>query len=573
MQVYLRTNLFTPLENFIMDLVGNLVLKGLGQIKNARVENVATDPVTPTAGQIWYNTTDGVYRGFDGTVVTTFASGGNTESLLAEINAIETAAGLNSDGTLPSLAGTNYATASASLFAALVALDTQAKTNADAIAGLDGLTTDLDIEVNAIETAVGLDSDGEFVAYTGTNYINAATTIAGAIGLLDGAVDGVADAVALNTTAISGKVSKAGDTLTGNLAFGGTSTVTGLAAPTDASDAATKNYVDNIATNLSWKAPVVGVEADHTDYATALVTGDRIVNTTDDKIYTVTTGGADGTEAIFDAGVLLTDGQAFFDKTNETGYVFDGGALVQFTGAGQIAAGVGLVKTGNQIDVNMGAGIAQLPSDEVGVDVLAAGGLFLTINGTDASTDTAAQLSVLLDGASLARSGTGLKIAANGVTATEIAASVAGAGLAGGGGAALSVTAGDGIAVTGDAVTLDLTFADARYLNTAGDTLTGALITAADPTVALEVANKQYVDAVTAALEASTYVYTGGSANVTHVVTHGIGSQYVNVTVVDSADKVIIPDSITFDSATQLTIVFNSAITCKAVVTGKYVAA
>ncbi len=554
-----------------MDHVGNIVLKGLGQIKNARIENLAVDPVTPSSGQIWYNTADGVYRGYNGTDTVTFASGGNTETLLAEINAIEVAAGLNSDGTLPSLAATNYLTASSSLFAALVALDTQTKTNTDAIASSGTAISDLTTEVNAIETASGLNADGTLAAYSGTNYIDAAASLKAATIALDTAIDGVQDDVDLNTTAIATKVSKAGDTLTGNLAFGGTSTVTGLSAPSDPTDAATKNYVDSLVTGLTWQAPVTGVLADHTAYPTALVIGDRVVNTTDDKIYTVTAGGVDGSAATFNAGVLMTDGQAFFDKTNETGYVFDGTAVQQFTGAGQIAAGVGLMKTGNQIDVNLGAGIAQLPTDEVGVDTLAAGGLFLTVNGTDASTDTNAQLSILLDGASLARSVTGLKIAANGVTETEIAASVAGAGLAGGNGAALSVTAGDGIAIAGDAVTLDLTFADARYLNTAGDTLTGALITAADPTVALEVANKQYVDAVTSALEASTYVHNGGVAAATHTVTHNIGSKYCNVTVVNSADEVIQPDSITFDSTSQLTVVFNSAITCKVVVTGKYV--
>ncbi len=555
-----------------MDLVGNLVLKGLGQIKNARVENLAVDPVSPSAGQIWYNTADGLYRGFDGTSITTFASGGNTATILNEINAMETAVGLNSDGTLPSLAATNYVTGSTSLFDALVALDAQAKLTADdladAVADIAALTT----EVNAIETAVGLNADGSLAAYSGTNYIDGASSIKGATTLLDTRAKTNADDIATNATAITTKVSKAGDSMTGNLAFGGTNKVIGLAAPTAAGDAVNKDYVDSLVSGLTWRAPVLDVLSLHTDYPTALVIGDRVINTTDDKIYTVTAGGVDGDAATFGAGVSPADGDAIFAKDTDQGWTYNGTDWVQFTGTGMLAAGVGLSKTGNQLDINLGAGISELPSDEVGIDVHANGGLFLTVDGTASSTNTAAQLSIKLDGSSLARSGTGLKIAANGVTATEIAASVAGAGLAGGGGAALSVTAGTGIDVSGDAVNLDLTYADGRYINTAGDTLTGALITAGDPTAALEVANMQYVDAVRTALEASTYVHDGAVAATSHTVVHNIGAQYCNVTIVDSANKQIFPDSVTFNSTTTLTVTFLSAITCKVIVTGKYAA-
>lgn len=51
-------------------------------------------------------------------------------------------------------------------------------------------------------------------------------------------------------------------------------------------------------------------------------------------------------------------------------------------------------------------------------------------------------------------------------------------------------------------------------------------------------------------------------------VTHGIGQQYCNVTVVDDTDEVVIPQSITFTSTTQLTVTFNTAISGKVVVMG-----
>jgi hypothetical protein len=545
-----------------MELVGNLVLKGLGQIKNARIDNVATDPLVPSSGQVWYNTTDGHYRGFDGTAVITFATGGSTEALLTEIDAIEAATGLNADGTLPSLAATNYLSGKTSLFAALVELDAQAKATNDAAATAADAASTLTTKVENIVTADGLNTDGTFNGLTGSNYATAATTTREAILAVDAQVKTNADAIAQNVTDIGTKVSKAGDTMTGNLAFGGTFSVTGLAAPVNAGDAATKAYTDNLVNGLSWLPPV-DIIADVLPVATE---GMRVLLSTDNKIYT-------RGPTVFDAGVAPVSGQAVMVKFDESGWTTDGTTWVQFTGAGQITAGIGLVKSGNVIDINMGAGIGQLPTDEVGIDVLAAGALFLTVDGSAASTDTAAQLSVKLDGSTLARSTSGLKVGAAGVSEVELATSVAGSGLTGGAGAALSVVVGDGVSVIGNAVSLDLTFADARFLNTSGDTLTGALITAGAPSVALEVANKAYVDAVTTALEASTFTYTGASAASSHVVTHNLGSKYNQVMVVDSADKQIFPDSVTFDTVNQLTVGFNSAITCKIVVTGKYVAA
>lgn len=556
-----------------MDIVGSLTLKGLGQIKNARIENVLVDPLVPSVGQVWYNVTDGVYRGYDGTAVMTFASGGNTAVLLAEIDAIETATGLNTDGTLPSLAATNYLTGKTNLFDTIIALDTKAKALTDALATTDSTASTLATKVGNVVTAEGLNTDGTFAALTGSNYATAATTAREVDLALDTQIKTNADAIATNASAIDTKVAKAGDTMTGNLAFGGISKVTGLAAPDNAGDAANKAYVDALAAGLTWENAVDGVVTDKSTIATALTAGQRFEDSVDDKIYTVTTDGADGATAIWNAGEALVSGAAFFDKSTETGYVFNGTEIVQFTGAYQVVAGTGLVKTGNVLDINMGAGISQLPTDEVGIDVLSAGALFLTVDGSTASTDTAAQLSVKLDASTLTRTSSGLKVSSAGVTEVELAASVAGAGLTGGAGAALAVAAGTGIVVADDTVQLDLTYADGRYLNTSGDTLTGALITAGAPTVDLEVSNKAYVDLVKAALDASTFVYVGGTAATSHTVTHNLGTQYCQVLVVDSADKQILPDTVTFDSTTGLTVTFSSAITCKVVVTGKFIAA
>jgi len=214
-----------------------------------------------------------------------------------------------------------------------------------------------------------------------------------------GRVTGNTAVVASDITGLvdSTYVNVSGDTMSGNLSFGGTATVIGLTTPQNANDAATKGYVDSLAGGLSWQEPVASVTAGAP--TGPYVVGERYLNTVDSKVYTAT-----ATDTL-DAGVAPADGWALFDSATETGYVYSGSAWVQFTGAGQIVAGNGLSKDGNTINVNLGAGIAQLPSDEVGIDVYTGSALFLTVNGADASTDTAAQLALRV-GAGITQNGT-----------------------------------------------------------------------------------------------------------------------------------------------------------------------
>ena len=64
------------------------------------------------------------------------------------------------------------------------------------------------------------------------------------------------------------------------------------------------------------------------------------------------------------------------------------------------------------------------------------------------------------------------------------------------------------------------------------------------------------------------YVYSAGAAATSHTVTHGLGQKYVNVTIVDDADEVVIPQSIVYNSTTQLTVTFNTALQAKVIVSG-----
>lgn len=61
----------------------------------------------------------------------------------------------------------------------------------------------LQTEVNNIEAAVSLNDDGTFIAWSGTNYLDATTTIKGGITALDGALDTVSDNLGTHTSSTS----------------------------------------------------------------------------------------------------------------------------------------------------------------------------------------------------------------------------------------------------------------------------------------------------------------------------------------------------------------------------------
>ena len=662
-----------------MRIIGDLVLAGFGQLKNARIENLATDPAVPQNGQVWFNTTDSVYRGFDGVSVITFASGGNTQLIIDALNqeisdrtaadtALQTAltnetnARTSADTTLTNNLAqevTDRTNADAALQTALdseastraaadtaqstaLAQEVTDRTNADA-----ALQTALDAEAATRATAdtneaaarvAGDKAQADALAAEVTARTNADTSIRTDFAAADTSIrnDFAAADTALNSALMQAianeataraaaddlKVNKAGDSMTGNLAFGGNHTVTGLAAPTVASDAATKNYVDSTVSGLSWKQAVDVAVADHA--GEAHVDGKRVLNLTDGKIYV-----SNGTD--WDAGTAAVDGDAVFDRATETGYVYSGTAWTQFTGTGQIAAGVGLAKNGNQIDVNLGAGIAQLPSDEVGVDVRATGGLFLTLDGIAASTGTAAQLSIKLADASLTLGADGVKLSAglqaeiaatttalaNEVTARTDADTAIRTDFAAADTALQTAITNEANARTAADTTLTNNLAQEVTDRTAADTalqtaitneastrsaadtaLTNALAqevtdrTAADTSIRTDFAAADAVlqtnidnevtarseavadeatarinadNAMLAKFNASQFLYTGSVAATSHTVKHNLGQKYGQVIVIDSNDKVILPDAITFVDANTLTVDFISAITCKVV--------
>jgi phage-related tail fiber protein len=218
---------------------------------------------------------------------------------------------------------------------------------------------------------------------------------------------------------ITDVLSKNGDTLNGTLLVTTGNKISLSDAPVTGTDAVNKNYVDAAIAGLSWKNSVkvasssnIALSGTQTIDGVAVVAGDRVLvmgqtAASENGIYVVAdsawarSSDADTQAEIAGLGVWVQQGTVYGDTgwtcTNNTGFALgtDPIVLVQFNGAAGITAGTGLIKTGNTLSIGLGAGITQLPTSEVGVDLYpSTSGLILTQDGSTSTTNSAAQLSL-----------------------------------------------------------------------------------------------------------------------------------------------------------------------------------
>lgn len=221
--------------------------------------------------------------------------------------------------------------------------------------------------------------------------------------------------------------------------------IVGLGNPIGNNDAVNKGYVDNLITGVSWRKPARTLNytstslpsgASYTYDGVTHANGDRVLFTAlsnpseNNRVYKLSGVGSTISWAVETDGQAgtgaPTDGDAIYIKegtaNGDSQWNYNGTAFIQFSGAGQIQAGVGLDKSGNTISVLLGAGIAELPTGEVGVDAYASGGLWLTLDGISSSTNTGAQLGIKLNGSTLNLSSSGIKVSDLGIGSDQIAA-------------------------------------------------------------------------------------------------------------------------------------------------------
>lgn len=279
-----------------------------------------------------------------------------------------------------------------------------------AIAGTLGVTGDVAVNTNKFTVASASGNTviagtagvaGDFAVNTNKFTVVAAsgnTTVAGTLGVTG------------NTT-LSGTLNVTGvTTVSANIVMG-SNYITGLADPVNPQDAATKAYVDASRNGLDVKQSVrvattanITLSNTQTVDSIALAAGDRVLvkdqtTASQNGIYVVVSGGSwtraldannssdagngsnevnpgmftfveEGTTNADSGWVLTNDGTVTLGTTALT--------FAQFSGAGQLIAGAGLTKTGNQIDVGAGLGITVNANDVALATTVAGAGLTYT---------------------------------------------------------------------------------------------------------------------------------------------------------------------------------------------------
>lgn len=309
------------------------------ELRQAQVQNLASAPTSPVKGQLWMDSTNNVLKWYDGAQwVAAMGGAGAVAGDTASTQAIGDAAA-GGASTLYSRADHKHAMPSFGAATAQTAFGAAAGNGAAATLARSDHTHGTPAHDAAAHSTISL------------------------------------SALAVPTGSLDMNVQR----------------ITNLAAPVNGSDAARKQYVDDLVQGLDAKASVkaastanLTLSGTQTVDGIALVANDRVLvkdqsTASANGIYVVAAGA--WTRATdMDAWTEVPTAYTFVEQGTtqaDTGWVCtadQGGTLgttsitwTQFSGAGQVIAGAGLTKTGNSLDVGAGTGIT-VAADSVAVD-------------------------------------------------------------------------------------------------------------------------------------------------------------------------------------------------------------
>jgi hypothetical protein len=315
------------------------------ELQNAVIQNLATAPSTPLAGQVYYNTTDNQLYIYNGT---RWEVAGN--AITSGTLAARPAAATVDSGTI------YYATDNYLFYYS------------------DGSTWQQTNQFGTVtaQTSYGASSgNGSSTDYARADHTHGTP----ALGTATPANVANATGSAGTATTPSKEDHTHAFVPTADISFAGFK-ITSLATPTADTDAANKGYVDSVAQGLDTKASVVAATTTDGTLATAfdngsvvdgvtLVTGDRILikNQTDataNGIYVVAASGAPARSADMNDGSEFPSAYVFVEQGTvnaDTGWVCTNNAPVtlgvtnitwtQFSGAGTYTANNGVVLNGS----------------------------------------------------------------------------------------------------------------------------------------------------------------------------------------------------------------------------------
>jgi hypothetical protein len=119
------------------------------------------------------------------------------------VNTVEASAGLNADGSYTAVSGT-YLGSETSLKGGLTTLDSALNTvNTNLTSSISSNVSSLQTKIDTVEASVGLAANGSYTAFTGSNYMDTATSITGALEDLDTQAKSNADNISTNSSNIS----------------------------------------------------------------------------------------------------------------------------------------------------------------------------------------------------------------------------------------------------------------------------------------------------------------------------------------------------------------------------------